>query len=1020
MSAHDVGARLHEPRESLPFTLARPCTNMTVTRRTKRATVARVMLRHARHLLVRLALCSFFACVAACAGSNPPPNVPPPAAEGVVAPSSPALPLDPKVTAGTLPNGLSYFLQQQKPKDKRAYLILVVKAGSVFEEDDQRGLAHFVEHMAFAGTRRFEKQALLDFFERSGLTFGSHANAFTGYDRTQYLLNVPTDDPQLLAKALDVLTDWASAVTFEPRQVDKERQVLLSEWTSSRGAARRLGEQHRQILLAGSKFAEREVIGEERVLREAPRERIVDFYRRWYRPERMAVVVVGDIDPKAVEVGVRERFGSLPPSPSDAPAAPVFEVPLRAQAITRVITDPEVPGTSVNVIFKTRTHPIATEAQQRDALVSSMATGMLGRRLDTLSQDPKAPFTRASIGFSQGVFGCLDLVSASASIKDAKVQESLDILLAELERVRRFGFTDTEIARVRQQVVRGLDSIVAGEATAEPSGVAQGLASAFVSGNVDTSAEFIKTLGTRLLGEIGKAELDARAAAWSEGAEHLVLVSGASRDAMPAEAELSAALSAVAQKPLEPYHDEVTTEPLLATLPAPGRVVEEAQVPELGVSVWTLSNGARVVVKATDFKDDQIIGQASSFGGTGLIAAKDFPSARFATDIVLSSGVGAFDRQMLGKVLAGKLASARPWLDESSEGINSSASPQDLETMFQLIHLYVTAPRRDPAAFEALRAAVREGLRNRDLSPDAVFGDTLAREVWGNSPRRLPPTLASVEEIQLERALAIYEERVGDVGDATFVFVGDIDLASLRSLVERYVASLPGQRRKEKFKDLGLHRKKGVTRVRVHEGREDKATVLLQYHGESPWSDPAHTDLVSLQSYLQLRLREVLRDQMGGVYAPQVTSHFDRVPFDAWTLSISFQCRPADIEKLEQAVREVSADVKKNGVAESYIEKLVSQRTRDLELDYRSNGFWLGRLATAYQRGDDPRQILILHDLTKRVTSDNIRLAARKYLREDQYIDAQLLPKPASETPAASKPDPAAPGANQNANAGAP
>jgi zinc protease len=969
------------------------------------------MSRHVRGP-VRLTICSLLVGALACAGSSaPPPNAPAPA-EVKVVPSSPPLPLDPKVTAGTLPNGLSYFLQQQKPKDKRAYLILVVKAGSVYEDDDQRGLAHFVEHMAFAGTRRFEKQALLDFFERSGLTFGSHANAFTGYDRTQYLLNVPTDDPALLATALDVLTDWASAVTFDPAQFEKERQVMLSEWTSSRGAARRMGEQHRQILLAGSKFAEREVIGDEKVLKETPPARVVDFYKRWYRPERMAVVVAGDIDPKAVETSIRERFGSLSPSPSDAAATAVFDVPLRTQPVTRVITDPEVPGTSVSVLFKTKTQPMATEADQRDSLTSNMAASMLSRRLDTLSQDPKAPFTGASIGNAQATFGCLDLVQAGARAKEGRVQESLDVLLAELERVRRFGFAESEVERIKQQVRRGLDSIVEGEATAEPGGVARSLASAFVSGSVDTSAEFIKALGTRFLGEITKAELDARALAWSSGAEELVLVSGASRDAMPAETALAAALSSAAQKPLEPYRDEVTSAPLMAALPTPGKVLEEEQVPEVGINIWTLSNGVRVVLKPTDFKQDQIIGQAMSFGGSGWIADKDFPSARFATDIVLSSGVGTFDRQMLGKVLTGKLASARPWLDEGTEGIGSSASPQDVETMFQLIHLYLTAPRRDEAAFETFRAAVREGLRNRDLSPDTVFGDTIARAVWGNEPRRLPPTLATVEQVQLDRVLSLYTERLGDVSGMSFVFVGDIDLPSFRPLVERYLGSLPSKGRKEKFKDLGLHRRKGVTRVRVQEGREDKATVVLRYHGESPWSDPAHTDLVSLQSYLQIRLREVLRDEMGGVYAPSVGQGFDRLPFDAWSLSVSFQCKPADIEKLESAVQAVFADIKKNGVADGYIEKLVSQRTRDLELDYRSNGFWLGRLSSAYLRNEDPRQILTLHELTKRVTSENIRLAARKYLREDQYIDAQLLPKPEPSEPGTSAPSSSEPGSS--------
>jgi zinc protease len=706
------------------------------------------MSRHSSRLR-RLTICFGLLGALACAGKTSPPPASPPG-DAIALPaaqSSPPLPLDPKVTAGTLPNGLSYFLQRQKPDDKRAYLMLVVKAGSVHEDDDQRGLAHFVEHMAFAGTRRFGKQALLDFFERSGLVFGAHLNAFTHYDRTNYLLNVPTDDPTLIATALDVLTDWSNAVAFDAQQLEKERQIVLSEWTNSRGSAQRLGEQHRQLLLAGSRFAEREVIGDERVLKEAPRDRLVDFYRRWYRPERLAVVVTGDIDPKAIEGAIRERFSSLPPTPSDAAPAPVFDVQLSAQPVTRVLTDPEVPSTNVSVIFKKKTHPVATEADQREAYTTTMATAMLSRRLDTLSQDPSAPFTGASMSVTPGAFGCLDLVSASARAKEGKAQESLDVLVTELERARRFGFEDSEIERVKQQVARGLDSIVETEATAEPSGVAQSLAAAFVAGSVDVSAEYLRGFGTRLLGEVTRAELNARVADWMENAEELVLVSGASRDGMPGEAALAAALSRAAQKPLEPYRDAVTSEPLLATLPTPGSIVEEEQVPEVGLTLWTLSNGVRVVLKPTDFKKDQIVARGLSFGGNGLIADKDFPSARFATDVVMAGGVGTFDLPMLRKVLANKLVGVRPWLSENDEGINASASTKDLETMLQLVYAYVTTPRRDGAAFEAFRAALREGLRNRDLSPETVFGDSIARAVWGNTPRRLPPTLAVVDAI---------------------------------------------------------------------------------------------------------------------------------------------------------------------------------------------------------------------------------------------------------------------------------
>lgn len=943
------------------------------------------------------ALLLVFGFFAGCAAPQAAPGVLPAAAAAAAAAASRSapLPLDPKVTTGTLENGLTFFLQQHQSDEKRAHLMLVVKAGSLYEEDDQRGFAHFVEHMAFNGTRRFEKESLVDFFEKSGLRFGSHANAVTSYDRTQFMLTIPTDNLQLLPTALDVLEDWAGGLSFDPEEVEKERQVMLSEWTSSRGAARRMGEQQRKLLLAGSKFTEREVIGDKAVLEAGSRERLIDFYRTWYRPHRMAVIVVGDIDVPAVQRAITERFSRLPKDPksADGAANPVFEVPVRKGATAAVITDPETPASTVSVVFKTSARPVNTEQSQRDQLTTMLATQMLSRRLEALAEDPKASFTGAGSGFSPSVFGCLDLVQVSARAKEAKVQQSLDALLLELERVKRHGFVDTEVKRVKVDVARALERAVLAASTREPSSIAQSLAHQYVTGNVVTSAEFDAQLGPRLLEGISANELSARAAAWFTQSEELLIASGATRDALPDQSTLLAALSAAAKQQVEPYRDEVAGGPLLAELPARGSIVKEEEVPEIGVTVWALSNGARVVLKPTDFKDDQILGQAISFGGDAVASSSDFPSARFAAGIVLSSGVGEHSRQALGKVLTGTVASAQPWIDEQSEGIRASAAPKDLETMFQLIHLYVSAPRRDEAAFQAFQAALTEGLRNRDLNPGQVFSDAVAKAQWGDHPRRSPPTLASVGEIDLDRALTFYKDRFGDVSDVSFVFVGEIDLPSFRPLVELYLASLPGAGRKEAPRDLGLHRKKGVLRVRVTEGLEDKASVIRIYHGESPWSENAHTDLVSLQSYLSMRLREVLREQLGGAYTPAVSADFSRVPFDAYTLTIGFQCKVADIEKLEQATRGVIAEAKEKGADATYLTKLKNQRTRDLEESYRDNGFWLGRLASKYELGEDPRQILILHELTQRITTENIRQAARQFLRDDQYVDAQLLPK---------------------------
>jgi zinc protease len=327
--------------------------------------------------------------------------------------------------------------------------------------------------------------------------------------------------------------------------------------------------------------------------------------------------------------------------------------------------------------------------------------------------------------------------------------------------------------------------------------------------------------------------------------------------------------------------------------------------------------------------------------------------------------------------------------------------------MFQLIHLFATAPRRDEKAFDAYRAALSERLRNRDLSPPEVFSDAIARKLWGDEPRRQLPTRAAVDQMKLDTALDFYRQRFSDLSDFTFVFVGKIDVVSFRALAERYLASLPGGGRKETSHDLGLHRKKGVLEVRVQQGQEDKASVTLIYHGEVKWSEEAHTDLVSLENYLTIRLREVLREELGGVYTPYVSSSFDRVPFDAYSLAIAFECKPADVPKLLQATHTTIAAIKKSGVADSYLEKLRSERTRDLEEVYRSNEFWLDRLVDKYKLGEDPRKILVLPQLTQRVTSENLRLAARQFLRDDQYLDARLTPAGPPVAPAAAAPAPA-------------
>jgi zinc protease len=958
----------------------------------------------------------------ACATTNPTPsNTPtpspavasPPAPGAALADRSPPLPLDPRVTTRTMANGLTYLLQRQKPEDKRAYLILVVKAGSLHEEDDQRGFAHLAEHMAFNGTTHFEKHTLIDFFEKSGIKFGSDTNAFTSYDQTRFMLNVPTDQPELLLRGLDVLNEWASGVSFEPGEVEKERPVVLAELTRALGAGRRMTEQVTRVLLAGSRYVDRETIGDPAVIEKGPRQRLIDFYRRWYRPERMAVVVTGDIDPATLGAAIEARFSGLPRATDPLPALD-FNVPIGTHPTATVITDPEVSAAGVSFLLKTPPRVAVTEADARASLFSMLAAGMLSRRLNEVAESPSAPFTGAGSQYVPNRGGQVALLGVSAQAKEGKLPASLDALLLEVERVKRHGFTSGELERTAREVTRSLEHRVAGQDTAEARAVANALADGFITGEVDTSPKYDQDFFARVLATTSLEDINRAAVEVLSTGEPVVIASGASRDAMPERSALLAALTSAAQQPVTAYQDKVAQARLMATLPEPGRVLREEHIGEIDTTVWTLSNGAVVVLKPTDFKKDEIIEQSISFGGTALVPPSGFSSARFANDIVAASGVGSFDRQALRKVLSGKQAGAFPWIGEQDEGIRAHSAPEDVETMLQLMHLYATAPRRDDAAFETYRATVRENLRNRDLVPSQVFGDAVSKKVWGGSPRRSAPTLKSVDDVDLDAVMKFYGERFKDMSDFTFVFVGKIDLATFKPLVERYLASLPGGGRKEKPHDIGLHRHKGITRVATQAGKEDKAIFSLTFHGESPWSENAHTDLYTLGEYLSMRLREVLREEMGGVYSPRVSSDFDRVPFDSYTLQIAFESKPKDVDALEKAARGVIADVKKSGVPASYLEKLINERTRALELSYRSNSFWLERLVDKYKLHEDPRQILILPELTQRLTSDNLRAAARHFLRDDQYIEARLTPAPgaAPAAPASAPvpvPAPAAP-----------
>ena len=582
------------------------------------------------------------------------------------------LPVDPAVTVGTLSNGLRYYIRENRRPLNRAELRLVVNAGSVLEDDDQRGLAHFVEHMAFNGTRNFAKQELVNYIESIGMRFGPDLNAYTSFDETVYQLQVPTDKPETLTRAFQILQDWAQGITFDTTEIRKERGVVLEEWRLGRGAGQRMLDRHLPVLFQGSRYAERLPIGTPECIQECPPEALRRFYRTWYRPELMAVIAVGDFDKSAIERLIRDRFGVIPPA-SNPPSREQTVVPARTTPAVSIAADPEATGTSASVYLLRPRTPNGTISGWRSNLLEGLAAGMLNERLWELSQKPDPPFIRAGAGQTSLVRGA-DAFSFGAVVADSAVRRGLDAIMTELERAGRHGFTQPELDRARSDYLRGLEQVHAERDKTESDAFVGEYVDHFLTGEGIPGVAYEYARAQEELPRVRLAELDSLARHWLEGGAPVILVNTPekNRAAVPASAELLGLFTAVKRSDIAPYAESLSDQPLVAALPSPGTILNEVRDSVLGTITWRLSNGASVILKPTDFKADEVLVRGFSPGGTSLVDDADYVEASLASLAVSRGGVAGFDAIELQKKLAGKRAGVSAGIGALSETIDAS------------------------------------------------------------------------------------------------------------------------------------------------------------------------------------------------------------------------------------------------------------------------------------------------------------------------------------------------------------
>lgn len=907
--------------------------------------------------------------------------------------SSEIIPLDPAIKVGKLPNGFTYYIRKNVKPENRVQLYLANKIGSILENEDQQGLAHFMEHMSFNGTKNFPKNDLVNYLQKTGVRFGADLNAYTSFDETVYQLPIPSDDPEVLKNGLQIMRDWAQGATLDPAEIDKERGVVLEEKRLGKGAQQRLQDKYLPMIFNNSRYSNRLPIGTEEVLKNFDHATLQQFYKDWYRPNMQALIVVGDIDVNAIEAMIKAKFSDLK-NPAKPRPRTNYTIPLINKNQFMVVTDNEWPVTVAQILIKHPESKLITKTDYRNSIVRSLFNQMVAARFSELSKQANPPFLQAGANLG-GFLAGLDVYNAFVVAKPGELERGFKALLTETERLQRFGFTQTELDRAKEEYLTNMETAVKEKDKTSSDQLVNEYVRNFLEQEASPGIAYEYELATSFTPEISLQDVNQLSKKYITDLNRDVIIMGPEKDKanLPNEATVNGWISNVNQENLTAFVDQVSNKPLLAASLPGGKVTSEKKITELGITEYELSNGVRVVLKPTDFKNDEISFVAFSPGGSSLYSDADYQSASSATAIVRSGGIADFNSVQLPKMLSGKIVSVSPYIGERFEGISGSAAPKDLETALQLTYLYFTQPRKDAEIFKGLIAQSKGSLANRENDPNSVFADSVSAILGAYNVRRTGPSIQKVEQINLDRAFDIYKDRFADASDFTFTFVGNFEPEKIKPLLEKYLGSLPSTNRVESARDLGIKIPAGIIDKKVYKGKEAKANVRLVFSGDYVYNEKNNNELDALAEVLSIKLIERLREDEGGVYGVGARASYSKLPQGRYTMTISFGSAPENVEKLISSTLDEINKIKQNGAQPVDLDKFIAEETRTTETQLKDNGFWLSYINNQLQNEEDPKQVLTYLNSLKELTPAALKTAANTYLSGNNFIRLVLLPE---------------------------
>jgi len=906
------------------------------------------------------------------------------------------VPLDDKVRYGVLDNGMTYYIRANELPEDRADFYIVFNVGAILENDDQDGLAHLTEHMAFNGTINFPKKGILDFLEKKGVAFGHNVNAFTGTDVTAYNLNdVPVTDESVIDTALLILHDWSNYVAFENEEIDAERMVVHEEWRTRRGADFRMMKELMPTVYQGSKYAKRDVIGSLDVIDNCSYETLRSFYKEWYRPDLEALIIVGDFDANLMEEKVIALFSKVPKAVNPKERQ-IFEIPNNEEPLVGIATDPEAQRNTIRVYFKhDNVKPDDKDVDyMKGLLVRQLYNSMINNRLNELVQKENPPFI---VGYSMytGMQRSKDAFMLVAFAKDNEIPIALTTVLQENERVRQHGFTQSEFERTKKEILRGYEKAYKEKDKQKNNKYVWEYFSNFLTNEPSPGIEFEYAFAKETLPEISLDEINILPSKWITDENIVVSISGLEKEgvSLPTEEEVLAIIENTKDVELEAYVDAVLDKPLVAEVPKGSKIVNTVVDNELGVEIWTLENGAEVVLKKTDFKEDEILFSAYSFGGSSLLELESIPSADMTTTLVSQSGVGEFDNISLQKMMAGKVLRLNPYLTDFTEGFRGSTSPEDLETFMQLLYLYFEQPRFDEEASGAYMSRIMAWLQNTSTDPRTVSRDSISFLMADRNPRKSPMNTDKLNKVEFEQVKTIYTDRFSDGSDFRFYFVGNIDEAKLKPLVETYIGGLSSESRKETWKDNNVRPPKDNAENIFNIPMETpKATVFVNYNGDVKYNAENLVYLNAIRYILSLRYTETIREEEGGSYGVGVRVSTSKVPYEAFKLNMSFDCDPERADALKAIVYDEVEKLQDVGPTEVDVNKTIEYFIKTREERLKENSFWLSALVSMDKNNLNTISDANYNDIVKEMTPEKLQKFSKKIFENSKNVEVVMLP----------------------------